>query len=122
MAKSSNPFFKKISKVLKSQDRIKSYSTVAFLGGFEFSDESYETCKKLISDNKLKEAINVASYNTQADNIEIYYFEDIKSEKYYLLLLYDPAELLISETIMDIIEYNKVDLSGLKHEVIYLES
>ena len=114
-----DPFFIKLLSVLKSQSEIQSYDRIFFLGGFEFSDSAYKKCRELIIENKLTEAVTVTNYNAQSDNVEMYYFEDKKHSRHYLLLLYDPVELFDSEHILDILEYSGIVPEKLKHKIVY---
>jgi hypothetical protein len=111
-----NPCYQKLKRLLKSQNNIRSYEKIYFLGGFEYNENAYQSFRRSLNDGRVEKFLESNKYNSQCDNIELYL---IKSAQSYLLILLDPVELLSGERILEIVESPNVSISDFKYELIY---
>ena len=115
----NNPFFQKVEKLISSQKKISSFDKVYFIGGIEYNPKNYELLMASIENKTVEDFINKTNYNVNTDNIEVYYFINTDSLQHFLFIIFDQFELFASEEILKIVEYEKVDLEKLEHELVF---
>lgn len=89
--KKANPYFRIVRKVLSEEVNLKSFD-VYFIKSFENTTENFELFDSNFGKDSFYNAIEKLNYNSQADNLSIYYLldGDIQGLVY---LITDPVEL-----------------------------
>jgi hypothetical protein len=113
-AKKASSFFAKLKGLNAKQKFADKIEKAYYLGGVVYNDENYTNVLQAVYNNTLDEFLKTRSYNTQQDNIELYWVKDDKDESKILLVL-DPVELYESEKVLEIISSTNdywINLSG----------
>ena len=121
-SKQENPFFTKLKKLNSKQNFAHRIERAFFLGGVVYTAKNYDNLINAISSNELGIFLENNTYDTQRDNIELYWLEDDGHQAKILVIL-DPLELYGKEEILNTIP-STVDFLGsvFKKQQIYPNS
>jgi hypothetical protein len=101
-SKKENPFFTKLKNLNSKQNFAGKIVKAYYLGGVVYNDENYENVMQAISESSLDVFFENNTYNTQENNIELYWIDDDK-EQIKILVLLDPVELYENEKVLEIV-------------------
>lgn len=101
-SKQENPFFTKLKILYAKQDFSGTIESAYYLGGVVYSNENYINLVQAVADNTLNDFLEKKFYDTQEDNIELYWIKDHGLQSKVVIIL-DPSELYESEQILDVI-------------------
>jgi hypothetical protein len=111
-SKEENPFFTKLKKLNSKQNFAHRIERAFFLGGVVYTNKNYENLVNAISSNELGIFLENNAYDTQRDNIELYWMADDTGQAKILVIL-DPLELYDKEEILNTIPSTDSFLDGI---------
>ena len=109
-------YYTKIKNLVAKEFGTDSFKQISFIGGCEFKEGLQSEIVMSIRNGVLKNVLNKYPFNTQTDDIELFYLEGDVNK---IVLIMDYKELKYSEHILDVIKAN-IELSEYPdHEIIY---
>jgi hypothetical protein len=100
--KNENTFFTKVKPLILKVVRLKEIENLYYLGGFAYNEKALKNIKGLISANALESFLKENSFDSQGDNIELYFLEE-RSGKKSIIFILDFVELYEKEKILEVI-------------------
>lgn len=113
-----NAYYTKIKNLLAREFGNESFQQISFIGGCEFKEGLQTEIVAAIQNGELKNVLNKHPFNTQADDIELFYLE---GEENKIILIMNYLELMYAEHILEVVKAD-INLSEYPdHEIIYKE-